>query len=387
MAAEPVRPYDELVEEISKAGGASLSLCYQCGVCTATCPWSEVRDINVRKMLRLAQLGLGGLEGESLWLCTTCRACVARCPRGVEIIDVIRAARRFVTAAGMQPDALKTVEGHLATVGNPWGKPPEDRVRWAEGLRVRPYARGMDVMLFVGCTPAYDARVWKVTRSVVRILEAAGVRFGILGTEEGCCGELAFQIGDTGLFETLAAHNMETFRLKGVERVVVISPHSYSVLKNEYPKLGASFEVEHYTQFLSRLLDEGRIPLRPDGAAVATYHDPCYLGRHNGIYEEPRKLLEAVPGLALEEMERSRSDGLCCGGGGARMFLETVPEQRFANIRVRQAEQTGAGVLCTACPYCIMNLEDSVKTSAKGPLTVRDVAEVVAEHLASGQKA
>jgi len=383
MVAEPVRPYDELVDEISKAGGSSLSLCYQCGVCTATCPWSEVRDINLRKMLRLAQLGLGGLEGESLWLCTTCRACVARCPRGVEIIDVIRAARRFVTGAGLEPDRLKTVRGHLSSVGNPWGGKREDRLRWAEGLRVRPYTRGMEVLLFVGCTAAYDPRVRKVAQSVARILEAAGVPFGVLGNEEGCCGEPALQVGDTGLFESLVARNAETFRLKGVERVVAVSPHSYAVLKNEYPKFGATFEVEHYTQFLSRLLDEGRLRLRPNGGAVTTYHDPCYLGRHNGIYEEPRKLLESVPGLALEEMERSKSNSLCCGGGGGRIFLETPPEERFSDIRVRQAEQTGAEILCTACPYCIMNLEDSAKTVAKSPLAVKDVAEIVAGALAA----
>ncbi len=382
MAVEAVRPYDELMDEIAKAGGASLYLCYQCGVCTATCPWSEVRDVSLRKMLRLTQLGLGGLEGDFLWLCTTCRACVARCPRGVDVIDVIRAARRFVTGMGMEPDRLKTVRGHLSAVRNPWGGNPEERLRWAEGLRVRPYERGMDLLLFVGCTAAYDPRVRTTARALARILEAAGVRFGVLGNEEGCCGEPALRIGDTDLFENLARRNLEAFRSREVEHVVALSPHSYTVLKKEYPKLGASFEVEHYTQLLARLLDENRIPIRANGATRVTYHDPCYLGRHNDIYEEPRKALESIPGVTLEEMERTRANSLCCGGGGGRIFLETPPGERFSTLRIAEAERTGAEVLCSACPYCVLNLEDSAKTAGKTSLAVMDVAEVIAGSLA-----
>ena len=382
MTVQAVRPYDELMDEVAKAGGASLYLCYQCGVCTATCPWSEVREVSLRKMLRLAQLGLGGLEGDFLWLCTTCRACVARCPRGVDVIEVVRAARGFVTAMGAEPGPLKTVRGHLSTVHNPWGGKPEERARWADGLGVQRFEPGMDLLLFVGCTAAYDPRIRTVARSLVRVLDAAGVRFGILGNDEVCDGDPALRIGDTDLFRSLAERNAATFRERGVERIVTISPHSYTALKNEYPKLGASFEVEHYTQLLARLMDEDRIRLRSDGQTPVTYHDPCYLGRHNGVYEEPRKVLESIPGVHLEEMERSKADGMCCGGGGGRIFLETPPGERFSDLRVAQAERTGAQVLCSACPYCVLNLEDSSKTVATSTLAVRDVAEYVAEHLA-----
>ncbi len=382
MTVTAARPYDELMDELAKAGGASLYLCYQCGMCTATCPWSEVRDVSLRKMLRLTQLGLGGLEGDFLWLCTTCRACVARCPRGVDIANVIRAAREFVTAADAEPGPLKTVRGHLATVHNPWGGKPEQRSRWAEGLNVRPFEAEMDLLLFVGCTAAYDPRIQTVARALVRVLNAAGVRFGILGNDEACCGDPALRIGDATLFRSLAERNAATFRERGVEHVVTISPHSYTVLKDEYPKLGASVEVEHYTQLLARLMDEDRLRLRGDGSTRVTYHDPCYLGRYNGVYEEPRKVLESIPGVRLEEMERSRADSLCCGGGGGRIFLETPPGERFSNLRIAQAERTGAQVLCSACPYCVLNLEDSSKTVATTTLAVRDVAEYVAEHLA-----
>ena len=378
MAVDAVRPYEELVDEIVKAGGASLFLCYQCGLCTATCPWSEVKAVSLRKMLRLAQFGLGGLEGDFLWECTTCKACSVRCPRGVEIPEVIGAARRFVAAMGMEPDRLKTVRGHLGNVGNEWGFPREDRMRWAEGLRVRPYEKGMDLLLFVGCTGAYDPRVRNVARSLVRILDAANVRFGVLGNEEACAGDPALRIGDVDLFQSLAAKNVELFREKGVEKVVTVSPHAFTVLKKEYPKLGGAVEVEHYTELLARLLDEDRIPIRGDGGGTVTYHDPCYLGRHNGVYEAPRKVLESVPGLRLEEMERNRENSLCCGGGGGRIFLETPPGERFSDMRVGQAEATGANVLVSACPYCMVMLEDSTKTVAKGPLVVKDVAEVVA---------
>src|SRR3972149_5645151 len=224
MAAEAQRPYEELVDEIVRLGGASLSLCYQGGVCPATCPWSEVRDVNLRKMLRLAQFGLGGLEGDSLWLCTTCRACVARCPRGVEITEVIGAVRRFVTGMGMEPDRLKTVLGHLGNVGNEWGGAREDRLRWAEGLRVRAYEKGMDLLLYVGCTASSDPRVRDVARSLVRILDAAKVRFGVLGNEEACIGDAALRIGDVDLFHGLAAQNLAGFRPPGRARGAPVSP-------------------------------------------------------------------------------------------------------------------------------------------------------------------
>ncbi len=382
MTASVQRPFPEMMDELAKAGGSSLNLCYQCGMCTATCPWTEVRGESLRKMLRLAQLGLGGLEGDFLWLCTTCRACVARCPRGVDIPNVIRAAREFVTAVGAEPERLKTVRGHLASVHNPWGGKPEERARWADGLNVRPFEAGMDLLLFVGCTAAYDPRIRTVARALVRILDAAGVRYGILGNDEACCGDPALRIGDSALFQSLAGQNLATFWKRGVEHVVAISPHSYTALKQEYPKLGGTVEVEHYTQLLARLLDEDRIPLRGNGDRHVTYHDPCYLGRYNGVYEEPRKILESVPGVRLDEMERSRADSLCCGGGGGRIFLETPPGERFSDLRIAQAERTGAEVLCSACPYCVLNLEDSSKTVAKSPLVVRDVAEYVAEHLA-----
>lgn len=382
MAAEPVRPYDEMADEVAKAGGASLALCYQCGVCTATCPWSEVRAESLRKMLRLAQLGLGGLEGDFLWRCTTCNACVPRCPRGVEIPSVIRAARSFVTALGSEPNRLRTALGHLATVGNPWGGPPEERMRWAEGLRVPRYEKGMEFLLHVGCTAAYDPRVRDVARALVRVLQATGVRFGVFGAEELCDGDLALRVGDSSLFESLAMRTIEWFRARGVERVVTLSPHTYTAFRNEYPRLGATFTVEHHTELLARLMDADRIRVRGDGGRTVTYQDPCYLGRHNGVYDAPRKVLESLPGMNLVEMERSRAESLCCGGGGGRMFLETPPEERFSLRRIAQVERTGAGVLATACPYCLLMLEDGAKTSVSGSLVVRDVAELVAAALA-----
>ncbi len=382
MTAQVQRPFDEMMDELGKAGGSSLYLCYQCGTCTATCPWTAVRDESLRKMLRLTQLGLGGLEGDFLWLCTTCRACTARCPRGVDIPNVIRAARSFVTAMGAEPDRLKTVRGHLASIRNPWGGNPEERTKWTEGLTVRSFEKGMDLLLFVGCTAAYDPRIRTVARSLVRILDAAGIRFGILGNAEACDGDPALRIGDAELFQSLVEQNAAAFRERGVEHIVAISPHSFEALKHEYPKLGASFEVEHYTQLLARLLDEDRVHLKADGNVPVTYHDPCYLGRYNGVYEEPRKVLESIPGVQLTEMERTRADSLCCGGGGGRIFLETSREERFSDTRIAQAERTGAQVLASACPYCVLNLEDSSKTVAKSPLVVRDVAEYVAERLA-----
>ncbi|MFQ5885345.1 MAG: (Fe-S)-binding protein, partial [Thermoplasmata archaeon] len=283
--------------------------------------------------------------------------------------------RRMLVGGGMIPQMQRSAVSNIVQEGNPWGNPAEERMDWAKGLGVRPYEKGMDYLLFVGCAPSYDPRNQKVARALVEVLNKAGVSFGVLGTEERCCGDSARRIGDEQAFGTVAERNVRKFEEMGVESVVAISPHTFHTLKNDYREFGGELEVVHHTQLLAELVDEGKlVPGRLE--KKVTYHDPCYLGRHNGVYEEPRKVLESIPGLELVEMERNREFSLCCGGGGGRFWTETPSDERFSNLRVEEAVGTNANLLVTGCPFCVLNFEDSAKALGKEiELPIKDTVE------------
>jgi Fe-S oxidoreductase len=238
----------------------------------------------------------------------------------------------------------------------------------------------MEVLYFPGCYLSYDARLKKVAAATANILNRAGVDFGILGVEEVCCGESIRKTGNEKLFKHLARENIKTFIEHGVKRILVSSPHCYHTFKNEYPEFKVTFEVVHISQFLRQLIDEGRLsPTREYGKKV-TYHDPCYLGRHNDIFDEPREILEIIPGLELSEMAESREDSLCCGMGGGRIWMETPQSERFSNFRLKQAIGVGAEVLATSCPYCITQFEDSMLTlEGSEVIQIKDITEILQE--------
>ena len=314
-----INPFIEASDAIIEAGGEALKSCYQCGLCTATCPWNLVRSFLTRRLIQQAEVGLVELDSEDVWLCATCGACVERCPRGVEIIDIIRALHRIGTQWGATPKSLKTVMTSIGTVGNPFGEAREKRADWAKGLGVKTFASGIEFLYFPCCTPAYDSRAKRIAVATVNILKKAGVDFGILGAEENCCGESVRKAGEEELFQSLAQANIEVFKRHSVGKLLVSSPHCYHTFRNEYPELGGDFEVLHITQFLAELMENGQLkPVKSLEKKVA-YHDPCYLGRHNKIYEEPRRVLGGIPGLELIELPDSREDSLCCGGGGGRI--------------------------------------------------------------------
>jgi len=382
MTTSIVTPSIETVEFIKEAGGAPIKSCYQCGLCTGTCPWNSVRSFPVRKMIHEAQLGLVDFEDENWWFCVTCKACVNVCPRNVNIIDVMRAMRRIPVGLGMGyvPEPLRITLKNIAALGNPMGESREKRANWATGLGVETFAASMEVAYFSCCVPAYDPKTNRMARSLTNILKKAKINFGIIGSAESCCGESVRKAGNENLFQSLAQSNMATFKEKGVKQLVVSSPHCYHAFKNEYPEFGANFEVLHYTQYLLKLIQEGRIKLSKEHNKKVTYHDPCYLGRHNNIYETPREILRRLPGLEFTEMPESAASSLCCGGGGGRIWEETKRGERFSDIRIEQAIGVGARVLATACPYCILNFDDSVLTMNKGDaVEIRDIAELVDE--------
>ena len=379
---ETLTPFYEVNEALVAMGAEKLNLCMQCGMCAGSCPWRIVDGpFNVRRLIRMAQLGVEGYESEDiLYGCTTCNKCVLRCPRGVTIIDIVKSMRAMIAETGAIPGILRTVTGSVHSKGNPWSEPREKRTEWMEGLDVPVFDENAEYFLSVCCTSAYDVRSRNIARAMVKILKAADVSFGVIGEEESCCGESVRKIGDEELFMNTAQKNVALFKEKGVKKIITTSPHCFYTFTNEYPEIGGEFEVIHYTQLLKQLLDAGKLTPKGKIDRKITYHDPCYLGRHSKIYDEPREVISMISGGNLVEMKRIRNDSLCCGGGGGRLWMETKPEWRFSDLRIREACETGATILATACPYCISMLEDSRKTTnSEDAIEIKDVSELVAD--------
>jgi Fe-S oxidoreductase len=386
---ENIADYKEIVDVIKASGGDAFKRCFQCGLCDAVCPWNRVRSFSIRKIVRQATFGMTEIESEDIWRCTTCGRCPQRCPRDVQQIDSGVALRRIATEYGVFPASVKPIRGVSASLigeGNPLNEERINRDKWAEGLGVNPFAEDMEILYFPGCYFSYDPRLKKVARATAAILKKAGVEFGILGSKENCCGESIRKTGDEELFKRLAKENIKNFIDAGVKRILVSSPHCYHTFKNEYPEFRVHFDVVHISQYLCELIDQGRIEINKECVKTVTYHDPCYLGRHNDVYEEPRTVLKRIPGLQLREMTDSLADSLCCGGGGGRIWMETPKGERFSDIRLQQAIHVGAEVLVTSCPYCItnfedsrVNLEDSVgpETGEGKTVEIKDITEMI----------
>ncbi len=383
METVPLAPFRVVIDGIKEAGGEAAKLCYQCGKCDTVCPWNRVRTFFLRRMIHQARLGLVPFESEDLWLCVTCGHCVQRCPRGVEIIDVMRAMRRMLVPEGVVPASipnLRSVMTSIASVGNPWGQDPKDRANWAKDLGVKEFAEGTELLYFPCCYPSYDPRSRRIAQATAHLLTRAGVDFGILGPKENCCGESVRKAGNEDLFKRLAKENIKTFIETGVKKIVVSSPHCLHTFKNEYSEFKVNFEVVHVTQYLFELIKDGRLKLSRLYEKKVTYHDPCYLGRHNGIYDEPREILQKIPGLKLIEMAESRERSLCCGMGGGRIWMETAKGERFSDLRLKQALETEAQILVTSCPYCITQFEDSRLTLKENEaIEVKEITEILQE--------
>lgn len=377
-------PFLEVSEAIAAMGGDTLTQCMQCGMCSGVCPWPTVGSpFRTRKLIRMGQMGLEGFESdEILYACTTCKACVVNCPRQVKIIDVVRAMRAMIAETGATPQSLRPIMGSIHSNGNPWSGERDKREAWTEGLEVPRFDGSQEYFLNVCCTSAYDPRSISIAKSLVKILNAAGVSYGIIGNEESCCGESLRKMGDEEQFMSLAEKNIKLFNDKGVKKILVTSPHCYMTYTQEYPELGGEFEVMHYTELLYQLLEEGKLKLSKELPKKVIYHDPCYLGRHCEVFEPPREVLKSIPGLELLEFDANRKQSMCCGGGGGRLWMETEPEQRFSTHKIRQADQKGAEMLATACPYCINMFTDSAKgENLDEKIPVKDIAEIIAECL------
>ena len=380
---ETVAPFKEIVDAIKASGGDAFKSCYQCGLCDTVCPWNRVRNFSMRKIVREATFGLTEIESEDIWRCTTCGKCPQVCPRDVRQIQSGVALRRIATEYDVFPHAvqpIRSVSASLASEGNPFNEDRKKRADWAKDLGVKPFTEGMEFLYSPGCYLCYDPRAKKIARATVAILDKAGVDFGILGAEESCCGESIRKTGNEAVFKSLARKNINAFVDRGVKKILVSSPHCYHSFKNEYPEFMVHFEVVHISQLIFQLIAEGRLTLTKEFAKTVTYHDPCYLGRHNGVFDEPREALKKIPGLELKEMPESRKNSFCCGGGGGRIWMETPKGERFSDLRLDQAVGVGAEILATSCPYCITNFEDSRLNRKDGStIEIRDITEIIRE--------
>jgi len=332
------------------------------------------------------QLHDESIEADTLWACTTCMACMEACPVFVEHIPTIINLRRFLVFNMQVPAEATTTLKNLTNNMNPWGMNPADRGKWLEEMDEEvPLAAdvgkdGFDVLYYVGCIGAFDARGQKVTRAMIKVLKAAGVKFAVIGAEEICCGDSARKLGDEALFQMLAEQNIEMFNELGVKTILVNCPHGYNTLKHEYPLMGGNYNVVHHSEFIADLIRSGRLKLNQNGLSVV-YHDSCYLGRYNGIYDEPRFILESV-GADIHEAKKRRDRGFCCGAGGGRMWLEEhAPKINFE--RTDQLAETGAETFAVACPFCLTMFDEGVKNKdLEEKHKVLDIAEIVADMLA-----
>ncbi len=362
----------------------NLLVCIQCGTCTGGCPVKFRSPLNMRRLVRQTHFASDPslFKKPEWWACTTCSTCSLRCPAGVKNVELILGVRNYLANQGEVPSTIREALENTLLHGNPWGRFRDRRIDWAKDLDIKILGEETaEILFFVGCAPSYDPRVQNISISLVKIFSMAGLDFGILGKKESCCGNEIRRMGEQALFRKLLRDNTNLIKKIGVKRIITISPHCYNAFKNEYPEL--TIPVYHYTQVLVDLIETGKIEMRNGSETPVTYQDPCFLGKQNGVFEEPRKILSSLPGVTFTEMERSRERSLCCEGGGGRMWTEGFTEGiRNAEIRVREANRLGAKVLATSCPFCLLTLEDAVKTSGlSDQIVVKDIAELVADSL------
>jgi Fe-S oxidoreductase len=392
LSLERDHPGAKRVNDFSWKQLLDAEACVSCGRCEENCPASICeKPLSPRKIVRSIheqmQASMPLLEqsvsNDEIWSCTTCMACVEHCPVFVEPLNKIMDMRRYrVMGEGALPSEAKATVRNLLLYKDIYGKGVAHRADWAFNRDVPHLGEEVEVLLWVGCSGAFHPRYQDAARAMVKILKAGGVRFGILGKEELCCGDPARRLGEESLFLDMARENIRRIKKRRFEKIVVLCPHCFNTLKNEYPSLGGSFPVVHATEYLAEMIRLNKIALKYSLPARMTLHDPCYLGRGNGVYEPLREIAKAIPGAMLVELPRNKESGFCCGGGGGRMWLHEKLGKRMNLLRAEEVVKSGAEVLGTACPYCLTMLEDGIKNleTAK-PAKVMDLVEVVASSI------
>ncbi len=424
------------IEDLGRKDILDLYTCTECGRCQDACPaWDTDKPLSPKKLIldlqehvlmagpalvaakqkaslkqeaagsgvtalqslvEEARMPLAGgvIMDETLWSCTTCRACMQACPVFIEHVPkIVDMRRNLVMQEGRIPDELARTFRNLEQNGNPWQFNNATRTKWADGLGIPEVAdvedvSGLEVVWWVGCLGSFDQRNQKISRALAAIFKQANVNFAIMGKSESCCGDPARRPGNEYLYQVLAQANIETMNELKVTKLVTACPHCFNTIKNEYPQLGGNYEVMHHSEFINYLIKEGRIKLGTAVEQTITFHDPCYLGRYNDGYDAPREILEAIPGVNLVEMKRSRETARCCGAGGGRMWLEERHGRRMNQNRIVDVQETGAGTLASGCPFCTSMFQDGIKgKGVENDLQLLDLAELVQASMTSGDGA
>jgi len=390
--------------------------CTECGRCTSVCPANQVGkslspkeiivDIRRRTKDKAPLLANGISEGEqfektlvhdyipdlNLWQCTTCMACVQECPVMIEHVDsIVDLRRNLVLTESQFPAGLNNVFKSIETNFTPWAFNPADRAAWADGLGIKTMAndQNCEYLFWVGCAGSFDERYKKVSRAFAKLMQKANIDFRILGTEEKCNGDTARRLGNEYLAQSMITENVETLNRYEVKKIVTACPHCFHSLKNEYKQFGGNFEVIHHTELIDEMITSNKIKLNENTELNVTYHDSCYLGRYNGVYDSPRSSLKSINGLNLIEMKRNKDRGFCCGAGGGRMFLEDEEGGRINLNRTEEALKTNADTIASACPFCMTMMTDGVKHFSQkdgfpektSEIQVKDIAEIILENL------
>lgn len=381
--------------------------CTECGRCQDACPANATgKSLNPRQMVHslktnllanAAALKAGepprvpliGAEGEgtnteeTIWACTTCGACLQACPVMIEHPSKLVAMRRYLVEMKAQfPEELLNLFENMEQRSNPWGIAPSERAKWTSLMEVKPFEAGKtEYLLYVGCAGSFDSRSKQVTLNLAAILDAAGVSWGILGKDEKCCGDSLRRLGNEYIFDRMAKENVALFQERGVAKVITMCPHCFTTLKNDYRQFGIELEVIHHAELIQQLLAAGRLKMSQQVSSLGKviFHDSCYLGRHNDVYEAPRQVVATATGTAPVEFDRAREESFCCGAGGGRMWMEEQSGTRINLNRVTEALAKNPDTICVACPYCMTMFEDGLKDKQAAQTKVRDIAEVVAE--------
>jgi len=358
--------------------------CIQCGRCTGGCPVTVRADLNVRqfvndaydeeKLDELARLA-------EIWDCTACHTCAVRCPKGLKPLEVLIGLRSMIVESGKVEPTVRDALQSVLLEGNPWEKPRATRQDWMEGLDARIAEPGEHVenLFFVCCTNCYDPRVQVTAKNMVKILNKVGLDYAFLPEDESCCGSEVFTLGEEGLFEMTVEDNTEFLNEFSSDRLVTLSPHCFTTYRTHFPDL--KHPVIHYTQLVDELIQEGKLAWKGELPKKIVYHDPCYLGKQGGIYDEPRRILKSIPGVELLEFERKRERSLCCEGGGGKMWVESESKkERLAETRIKDAKEMGADIVAAACPFCVLTLEDAMKgLGYEEEMRVAEIMELLGE--------
>jgi len=390
----------EVKEKLSKDILDILGYCINCRFCFPACPLFDITAGDTRQgasgvtrsLYYAVKWGMTDKEAlnelrDIVYSCMTCKNCEIACKSlstATKLVEAIEKGRQLLIEEmiGPMPEQKRALES-LERYQNPYGMPPSERKDWMKGLNVPAFSRESEVLFYVGCTAPHDADAQNMAKALVKLLEAAKVKFGII-VDEVCCGNPSVKLGDMLLFEDLCEKNLDQFKSLGVKHIVTLSPHCFDTFVNRYPQEAMNgIKVQHYTRFLADLIDRKKLTFSKRIERKVAYQDPCYLGRHNDIYDAPRKVLHNIPGVELVEFPRAMADSVCCGGGGGRMWTDFEAEiERIANLRVREALDIGVDIIVTACPWCYINMVDGVKSvNVEDKLKVKDLAELSVEAL------